>query len=225
MNNGRMAILASLLMIFSSVAGCLEDESVEEIEDLIEDELEDSMDENNTTVENGTTPDNGTAEVQILGDVLVSTYHVEQLVSAVGGEHLNVQIISPSNVPVHDYEPSAADIVTLMGTDLFFYHGLNLEPWVEQTLESLGSDAPTAIQTHAMPSGEVTLDYGSILIGDLCEHMSEGPYEAVMLADEEGHAGDVEIHAEHVAHSLTIPEDEDEDHDDHEEHQHHQQHQ
>ena len=164
-------------------------------------------------MENGTTPDNGTAEVQILGDVMVSTYHVEQLVSAVGGEHLNVQIISPSNVPVHDYEPSAADIVTLMGTDLFFYHGLNLEPWVEQTLESLGSDAPTAIQTHAMPSGEVTLDYGSILIGDLCEHMSEGPYEAVMLADEEGHAGDVEIHAEHVAHSLTIPEDEDEDHD------------
>ena len=57
MNNGRMAILASLLLIFSSVAGCLEDESVEEIEDLIEDELEDSMDENNTTVENGTTPD------------------------------------------------------------------------------------------------------------------------------------------------------------------------
>ena len=50
MNNGRMAILASLLLIFSSVAGCLEDESVEEIEDLIEDELEDSMDENNTTV-------------------------------------------------------------------------------------------------------------------------------------------------------------------------------
>ena len=158
MNNGRMAILASLILVFSSVAGCLEDESVEEVEDLIEDVVDDPTDENEDNSENVTTTDNETVEVQTLGNVLVSTYHVEQLVSAVGGEHLNVQIISPSNVPVHDYEPSASDLVTLMGTDLFFYHGLNLEPWVEQTLESLGSDAPTAIQTHAMPSGEVTLD-------------------------------------------------------------------
>ena len=37
MNNSRMAILASLILVFSSVAGCLEDESVEEVEDLIED--------------------------------------------------------------------------------------------------------------------------------------------------------------------------------------------
>ena len=127
MNNGRMAILASLILVFSSIAGCLEDESVEEVQDLIDDEFDDSMDENGTTSDNVTTIDNETVEVQTLGNVLVSTYHVEQLVSAVGGEHLNVQIISPSNVPVHDYEPSAEDLVTLMETDLFFYHGLNLE--------------------------------------------------------------------------------------------------
>ena len=206
MNNGRMAILASLILIFSSVAGCLEDESVEEVEDLIEDVIDDSMDENNTAVENGTTSDNGTAEVQILGDVLVSTYHVEQLVSAVGGEHLNVQMLIPENVPLHDFEPTVADYVAFMDADLFFYHGLNLEPWVEVTMEALGSGAPTAIQTHAMPPGEVSLDYGSILIDDLCEHMTEGPYEAVMLADEEAHAGDVEIHAEPVSYThLTLP--------------------
>ena len=206
MDNSRIAFLASLLLIFSSVAGCLEDESVEEVEDLIEDVIDDSMDGNTTAVENGTTTDNGTAEVQILGNVLVSTYHVEQLVSAVGGEHLNVQIIAPSNVPVHDYEPTAAATTALMETDLFFYHGLNLEPWVGQTLESLGSDAPIAIQTHAMPSGEIALDYSSILIADLCEHMSDGPFEEVMLADDEAKAGDVEIHAEHLTHSLIIPE-------------------
>ena len=53
MNNSRMAILASLILVFSSVAGCLEDESVEEVEDLIEDVIDDSMDENNTAVETG----------------------------------------------------------------------------------------------------------------------------------------------------------------------------
>ena len=94
MNNGRMAILASLILVFSSIAGCLEDESVEEVQDLIDDEFDDSMDENGTTSDNVTTIDNETVEVQTLGNVLVSTYHVEQLVSAVGGEHLNVQILS-----------------------------------------------------------------------------------------------------------------------------------
>ena len=39
-----------------------------------------------------------------------------------------------------------------------------------------------------------------------------------MLEDEEGHAGEVEIHAEHVAHSLTIPEGDEDDHDDHDDH-------
>ena len=57
MDNSRIAFLASLLLIFSSVAGCLEDESVEEVEDLIEDVIDDSMDGNTTAVENGTTTD------------------------------------------------------------------------------------------------------------------------------------------------------------------------
>ena len=162
-----MAILTCLILIFSSIAGCLEDEGVEEIQEMDDQEMDDSMNDGNTTVENNITVDNETVEIQTLGDVLVSTYHVQQLVSAIGGEHINVQIISPSNVPVHDFEPSAADLITLMETDLFLYHGLNLEPWVGPTLEALGSDAPTAVQTHAMPSGEATLDYESMLIADL----------------------------------------------------------
>ena len=125
MNNSRMAILAGLLLVFSSVAGCLEDESVEEVEDLIEDAIDDSMDENNTAVENGTTTDNGTAEVQILGDVLVSTYHVEQLVSAVGGEHLNVQMLIPENVPLR-LRAYGGRLRGIHGCRPFFYHGLNL---------------------------------------------------------------------------------------------------
>ena len=36
------------------------------------------------------------------GTVIVSTYHVEQIVSAIAGDTLNVEILAPSNVPVHD---------------------------------------------------------------------------------------------------------------------------
>ena len=218
MKNDKMAILTCLILVCSSIAGCLDDEGVEEVQDLNDQEMDDSMNDNNTTVENNNTVDNETVEIQTLGDVLVSTYHVQQLVSAIGGEHINVQIISPSNVPVHDFEPSAADLVSLMEADLFLYHGLNLEPWVGPTLEALGSDAPTAVQTHSMPSGEATLDYESMLIADLCEHLSVGPYENVELAGEKEHAEDVEIHAEHVTHSLSIPEDDEDNEDDHEDH-------
>ena len=70
----------------------------------------------------------------------------------------------------------------------------------------MGSDAPLAIQTHAMPSGEETLDYQTMLLSELCEHLNEGPYEMVTLSDHEDEASDVIIHAEHVNHQLSFPE-------------------
>ena len=157
--------------------------------------------------------------------ILVSTYHIEQLVSAIAQDSVNVEIISPSNVPVHDYEPSAMDLVNLQQADLFFYHGLNLEPWVDSTLESLGVDSPNAISTHSMPTGESNLDYESLLIGDICEHLSEGPYEDVELSESSEHADDVELHAEHVAFNLSFHFEDDEGHDhneteEHDEHDH-----
>ena len=136
-------------MVFSCFAGCIdtEEETVTETDDTTIDTT--TNDETNDGKDETTAP-------VILGNVMASTYHVEQLVSAVGGDSITVELISPSNVPVHDYEPSASDLIRLQkqNTDLFFYHGLNLEPWVDSTISSLGSDAPDAIQTHAMPSGE-----------------------------------------------------------------------
>ena len=134
-----------------------------------------------------------------LGTVMVSTYHVQQLAEAVGGDLVDVQLLSPSNIPVHDYEPTPSDIVTLGTADLFLYHGLGLETWVDATLDSMGSSAPNAVSTHAMPDGDIALEFEAILIADLCEHLNEGPYEAV---------------------NLTAEEDEHEEHEDHEEEHH-----
>ena len=150
-------------------------------------------------------------ENEVLGKVMVSTYHVGELVSAVAGDTLDVEIISPSNVPVHDYEPSAGDLIRLQESDLFFYHGLNLEPWVESALDTLGSDAPVSAMTHTMPSGETTLDYESILISDLCDLLTEGPFESTILAMGEDH----DDHDDH-----SDEEDDHDDHDDHEGHEH-----
>ena len=130
-------ILVSLLMIFSSLAGCLEG-----------DEDNDNQGK--------------------YGTVMVSTYHVGELVNAIAGSSVYVEMMSQDNIPVHDYTPSAEDKVRLQGADVFFYHGLGLEPWVEETLESMGEAAPTAMSTHTMPGDEATLDYEGMLISELC---------------------------------------------------------
>ena len=179
-SNAYRAALLSLVLVLSSLSGCLSADEEEE-------------------------------ENEVLGKVMVSTYHVGELVSAVAGDTLDVEIISPSNVPVHDYEPSAGDLIRLQESDLFFYHGLNLEPWVESALDTLGSDAPVSAMTHTMPSGETTLDYESILISDLCDLLTEGPFESTTLAMGEDH----DDHDDH-----SDEEDDHDDHDDHEGHEH-----
>lgn len=160
--------------------------------------------------------------------IMTSTYHVGQLVSAIVGDTMNVEVLAPSNVPVHDYEVSATDLVRLKDSEMFFYHGLGLETWVDATLDNLGDDKPPSFETHALPTGETALYYEGILLRELCEHLAEGPYEVANLSEEEGHADDVELHAEHVTHTLSFPaHDEhadddhaDGDHDDHDEHNH-----
>lgn len=160
--------------------------------------------------------------------IMTSTYHVGQLVSAIVGDTMNVEVLAPSNVPVHDYEVSATDLVRLKDSEMFFYHGLGLETWVDATLDNLGDDKPPSFETHALPTGETDLDYKGILLRELCEHLAEGPYEVANLSEEEGHADDVELHAEHVTHTLSFPAHDDHadddhadgDHDDHDEHNH-----
>ncbi|MBT4925590.1 MAG: hypothetical protein HON16_07575, partial [Euryarchaeota archaeon] len=61
-SNWHRAVLVSLLMIFSSLAGCLESESEDDSTDL--------------------------------GTIMVSTYHVEQIVSAIVGDAATVEIMS-----------------------------------------------------------------------------------------------------------------------------------
>ena len=72
-------VMVSLIMVLSSLAGCIGD---------LEEEVETVVDDTSTAP---------------LGTVIASTYHVQQLLSAVAGDTLNVELLSPSNVPVHDY--------------------------------------------------------------------------------------------------------------------------
>ena len=181
--NWHKALLVSFVLITSSLAGCLNND------DDDDEKLEGKY-----------------------GTVMVSTYHVEQMVSAIAGDTVNVEMMSQNNIPVHDYEPSLEDIVRLGEADLFLYHGLGLEPWVDTTLSTMGSDAPVFGSTHAMPTGEVDLDYESMLISDLCELLTAGPNENLYLAHMDDELN--EFHAENVAHTLEAVEHDEDGHGD-----------
>ena len=185
-------LLMSSVMIFSSLAGCLGGDSSDE-------------------------DDSSNTSVNQLGKVLVSTYHVEQLVSAVAGDLVEVNMIAPSSIPVHDYEPTNQDLSKFNDVELFFYHGLNLEPWVDKTLSTLGSDAPKAVQTHKMPTGYSDLDFKTLLTDKLCELLSSDSSDNKITLH-----GAEEIHAEYEAYHLAFPEVSPEDlrEHDHEEHDH-----
>ena len=122
----KRALIASLLMILSSLAGCIGND--------VDDDSDDET-------------------VSSVGTVMVSTYHVSELASAVGGDLVDVQMMSRSNEPVHDYRPSAEDLIRLNEADVFLYHGLGLEAWVDDAIENMGADGPLVASTHAMPSG------------------------------------------------------------------------
>lgn len=175
-------LFVSLIMILSSLAGCIGDDEEETKADF--------------------------------GKIMVSTYHVGELVSAIVGDTAEVELMSTSNIPVHDYEPSLQDIVRLQESEAFFYHGLGLEPWVEATLSNLGSDAPPSYAVHTMPSGEITLDYESLLVSSLCDELNNGLVTTNTLQSYKSNASNLEIHLEKGVQSLTFPA-ADGSHDDH----------
>jgi len=184
----QRALVASLMMILASLAGCIGT-----------DDLED--------------------ETSSLGTVMVSTYHISELVLAVGGDLVEVEMISTTNMPVHDFEPSAQDIIRLQSADVFLYHGLSLEPWVDSALDSLGKDAPLASATHAMPDGRESLDFESLMIDELCRYLVEKSTTDVHLLAE--HAEDADdLRGEAGTYNLAMPEHQEEHHEEEGEHDH-----
>ena len=184
------ALFVSFVLIMSSLAGCLGGDEEEELE-----------------------------EGQY-GSVMVSTYHIGEIVSAIAGDTLKIDYMSQDNTPVHDFEPEPEDLVRLGNSDIFFYHGLGLEPWANDKIAELGDEAPTSIEVHTMPSGEITLDYEFLLVDKLCSSLTEPSAEVIhMLAE---HAEDAEeLHGDDGVYNFAFPEDDhDEDHDeDHGEHE------
>lgn len=69
-------------------------------------------------------------------DIYISVYPLEYIVKQIVKEDLVVESIYPRGAEVHDYEPTAKQIVSMSEAKVIFYIGLGLEPFITNALDS-----------------------------------------------------------------------------------------
>ncbi len=78
--------------------------------------------------------------------VYCSFYPMYDFAQKIGGDKIEALSIAAVGVEPHDFEPTAADIAGLKNAGLFIYNGLDMEPWADDALISLGADAPPSVE-------------------------------------------------------------------------------
>lgn len=58
----------------------------------------------------------------------------------VGGENVQVTMLLPPGAESHSYEPTPQDILKIKNCDVFIYTGGESDSWIDEILESIGSD-------------------------------------------------------------------------------------
>jgi zinc/manganese transport system substrate-binding protein len=88
------------------------------------------------------------ATFSILGD----------MVSRVGGDHVEVTTIVGPNSDTHVYEPKPADAKSLAAAQVFFANGLGFEGWMERLVEATGFKGETVIASTGVKSRSMIED-------------------------------------------------------------------
>ncbi|MDX6581495.1 MAG: zinc/manganese transport system substrate-binding protein [Solirubrobacterales bacterium] len=84
--------------------------------------------------------------------VVASTTQVADITRNVAGSRAEVSGILTPNADPHEYEPRPSDAEAVAGADLILKSGGDLDAWLDQVIESSGSDAPVVTLIDAMPT-------------------------------------------------------------------------
>lgn len=88
--------------------------------------------------------------------VVATTPHAAEFAREVGGGRVAVTQILPPNADPHEYEPRPSDAESLAEADLVVSSGGDLDEWLDQLVESSGTEAPvlTLIDSVSTRTGE-----------------------------------------------------------------------
>lgn len=70
-------------------------------------------------------------------EISTTIFALEDFISKIGGEYVDVQSIYPPNADAHTYEPSSREMVDLAKKDMFIYSGVGMEPFASKAEEIL----------------------------------------------------------------------------------------
>lgn len=83
-------------------------------------------------------------------DVVATTTIIADLVRQVGGARVAVGSMLPPNADPHDFAPSPADLTKLEDAAAIVRHGLGLDAWADQLLDTADVSAPVFVATDGV---------------------------------------------------------------------------
>ncbi|WP_422672744.1 metal ABC transporter solute-binding protein, Zn/Mn family [Billgrantia tianxiuensis] len=108
----------------------------------------------------------------MVGDVTAATANPKvvasfsllgDLVNQVGGNDIELVVLTPAGAEVHEWELTPDNFIALEDVDVVFYNGYQLEQWMRQVYATVGNRAPlipvaeaTEYPTQPIVTGEYT---------------------------------------------------------------------
>ena len=90
--------------------------------------------------------------------VACTTGMVADLVSNIGGEHVETTTLMGAGVDPHLYNATPADVTALNRADIIFYSGLHLEGKLAELLERMRERKPTVAVAEVIPTDKIRRD-------------------------------------------------------------------
>lgn len=64
--------------------------------------------------------------------IVASFYPLAEFAKQIGGENVNVEMITPNGIEPHDFEPTPKDILKIQSSDIFIFNGMGFDSWAEK---------------------------------------------------------------------------------------------
>ena len=120
--------------------------------------------------------------------VVASIYPMQYFAERVGGDRVDVVALVPPGAEGHTFELTASDLVTIGEADVIAMNGVEIEPWLERALESLGDDV-TGIVVEAADA-DAALEFEDHEAEEGEDHGDEEEEEGEDHGDEEEEEGE-----------------------------------
>jgi zinc transport system substrate-binding protein len=123
--------------------------------------------------------------------VVTSFFPMYDFSRNVGGDKVEVSMLVPVGVEIHDWEPKTADIQKVLSAKIFVYSGAGLETWIDSMKEAASSsevvflDSSKGLDAELMTYAEGGVDPHIWLDPIIAKHQVENIKEAFKQADPE----------------------------------------